>query len=255
MKIFIILLSFLYSNLFYPQTNKTDLEVEYQLFVDAEIVSSMYCTLVANKNASIYHQKNGTAKIGLKESENNEATGVVKPSLIFEPYIRIDNQTKEILFFDVIGSNIFLVKDNYTELSWNISAETKMIGGYKCTKALTDFRGRQWIAWFTTEIPLSFGPWKLYGLPGLILEACDVSNRYNFKLIKITQNKSTLFSKAFSDLMTAKNNIPISFRQFLEDSKEYDDNVFSEIMGHTGGTTERVEMPRNGLELKYEWEK
>lgn len=56
---------------------------------------------------------------------------------------------------------------------WEMSNEQKVILGYTCQKAKTFYLGRHWEAWFTTEIPMSEGPWKLKGLPGLILEAKD----------------------------------------------------------------------------------
>ena len=60
--------------------------------------------------------------------------------------------------------------------SWNLMEDTMNILGYVCQKAETVFRGRQYIAWFAPEIPLQDGPWKLYGLPGLILKV-EVDNR------------------------------------------------------------------------------
>lgn len=63
---------------------------------------------------------------------------------------------------------------------WEIEDSVKTILGYECQKAVTDFRGRHWIAWFAPDIPVSDGPWKLSGLPGLILEAHDIKNHYSF---------------------------------------------------------------------------
>ena len=40
------------------------------------------------------------------------------------------------------------------------------MASFDCQKAECDFRGRRWEAWFTTEIPVGEGPWKLRGLPG-----------------------------------------------------------------------------------------
>lgn len=44
---------------------------------------------------------------------------------------------------------------------------------YKCIKATTRFRGRDYTAWVTKELPINDGPWKFYGLPGLILQIED----------------------------------------------------------------------------------
>ncbi|MDE6810468.1 MAG: GLPGLI family protein [Muribaculaceae bacterium] len=69
--------------------------------------------------------------------------------------------------------------------AWTVTDSTKRILGYECIKVTSDFRGRQWTAWFTPEIPVSDGPWKLHGLPGLILEAYDNQHDYEFDVISI----------------------------------------------------------------------
>jgi GLPGLI family protein len=68
---------------------------------------------------------------------------------------------------------------------WIINSEKKEILGYACQKATTLFRGRTWIAWYTTAIPVNDGPWKLWGLPGLILEANDSKDIYHFTALGI----------------------------------------------------------------------
>ena len=51
------------------------------------------------------------------------------------------------------------------------------------------FKGRTWTAWFTTDIPLDNGPWKLCGLPGLILRAYDAKQQYIFDCVGMKQAK------------------------------------------------------------------
>lgn len=66
---------------------------------------------------------------------------------------------------------------------WYLIDSCKTIGSHLCYLAEADFRGRHWIAWYAPEVPLSHGPWKLSGLPGLIFETYDQSNDYHYRLV------------------------------------------------------------------------
>lgn len=70
---------------------------------------------------------------------------------------------------------------------WKLTADTLTLLGYRCTRATTQFKGRQWTAWFTPDIPVSEGPWKLCGLPGMILKAEDAEGHYRFEANGIEQ--------------------------------------------------------------------
>jgi GLPGLI family protein len=55
---------------------------------------------------------------------------------------------------------------------WKITQESKKIGNYVCYKAIditSKNRKMKPIVWFTPEIPVSFGPLKYNGLPGLVI--------------------------------------------------------------------------------------
>lgn len=82
--------------------------------------------------------------------------------------------------YDKLDSEYFWYPDS-VELDWELGEETKIVLDYECYKATTKFRGRVWHAWFAPEIPLSLGPWKLSGLPGLILEAYDTDRQYIYE--------------------------------------------------------------------------
>lgn len=77
---------------------------------------------------------------------------------------------------------IFLYKDEI-DINWQLIPDKKEIMGYKCQKAIATFRGRSWEAWFTNQIPVSDGPWKFDGLPGLILQLRDQENHFVVSIV------------------------------------------------------------------------
>lgn len=79
-------------------------------------------------------------------------------------------------------------EEDWEKPEWEISDETKEILGYQCFKATADYRGRRWTVWFAPEIPVQDGPWKLCGLPGLILEAVDNHREFHFIANGLMQN-------------------------------------------------------------------
>lgn len=85
---------------------------------------------------------------------------------------------------DAIYHVFYKINEEMAEPQWHVIADSSTtILGYNCTLATTHYKGRDWRVWFTEDIPLDFGPWKLRGLPGLILQASDQTNQYVFKAI------------------------------------------------------------------------
>lgn len=95
-------------------------------------------------------------------------------------YITKFKKTNKIHTYDVASATRFHFSEPYTMPKWELADSVKNILGYECQMAITRFHGRAWTAWFTPEVPVHDGPWKLTGLPGLILEAeCD-GGQYRF---------------------------------------------------------------------------
>ncbi len=240
----------------FAQGKAADVQVEYELSCNTSWPTQMFTTLSISDNISIYQEKYSTA-----HDWKEKAKPVSKGVMVFggtdpeDPYLKIDRNKKEILFFSKIAANNFLVKDNYINLIWEITSETKSIVGYNCVKATTRFRGREWVAWFTPDIPLSFGPWKLHGLPGLIVEAHDTTNKYSIKAVKIEYKKNPVFDKDFSTLMEKKNKQPISYQEFIKDTQEAQENLHRKLNENREATVTVLPVARDGEELEFEWEK
>lgn len=93
--------------------------------------------------------------------------------------------TKEMFFY-----KSYLVEEMAPTLDWKLSKDTLSFSGIKCHKAITTFEGKDWTVWYTPSIPFSGGPWKLNGLPGLILEAYDTNKQVYFQFAGIENAKN-----------------------------------------------------------------
>ena len=74
----------------------------------------------------------------------------------------------------------YLYEESMNLFDWKIENQTDTIAEYVCQKATTSFAGRDYEAWFTTEIPINDGPYKFQGLPGFIVKVQDTKQHYIF---------------------------------------------------------------------------
>ncbi len=95
---------------------------------------------------------------------------------------------KQRLVSERFGSEDYQYWESSTnQAQWAMLPGNKEIMGYKCHRASITLRGRVWNVWFTSEIPFSYGPWKLGGLPGLILEAEEKEGLFSWRAIGISK--------------------------------------------------------------------
>ncbi|MBS1500520.1 MAG: GLPGLI family protein [Bacteroidetes bacterium] len=74
----------------------------------------------------------------------------------------------------------YLIDGVMPAIDWKISGDTATFGGLHCQKATAHFKGRDYTAWFCPDMPLHVGPWKLNGLPGVIVQAYDAKKDVQF---------------------------------------------------------------------------
>jgi GLPGLI family protein len=97
---------------------------------------------------------------------------------------------------DAMGQNYYMYEDTLNNQAWHLEEETQTIIGFHCQKAVCEWRGRSYTAWFTEEIPMSDGPYKFCGLPGLIVQVYDKNREYEWTLLGVqrVQNKEIYLS-------------------------------------------------------------
>lgn len=90
-------------------------------------------------------------------------------------------------YINGIGADILKYEEPLPQLDWTLTDSVKTICGYACHQAKAGLYGRTWTVWYCPELPLSYGPYMLGGLPGLILEAVDVDGFFHFTAVGIGQ--------------------------------------------------------------------
>lgn len=98
-----------------------------------------------------------------------------------------DRQNQTILQLEQLPEqqNFCIVQEELASIEWYFTGQSKSLQGFTCLEAYGQFAGRKYTIWFTDSISSYFGPWKLHGLPGLVLEAYDESREVNFYAKKI----------------------------------------------------------------------
>ena len=154
------------------------------------------------------------------------------------------------------GSKRYLTEDNSPKITWNLKNESKEILGYKCYKAEGAFRGRNWIAWYTPQIASQLGPWKIGGLPGLVLEAYTDKDEYKYTARRILTNSSLPIPQGITEYIKEKKENIIPFKEYIEKENEFIMSLSSEQLSSmpTGTTLVKEPVRHAQIESIFEWE-
>lgn len=139
-------------------------------------------------------------------------------------YVEKDRVNKKLKVYDRKAGNLYQYEEPFGEQQWIIVEDsTKNILGFDCLFAYSDYHGRRWNVWFTPEIPIQDGPWKLYGLPGIIL-AADGGDDFVVEALEIgstSQNIPAVYSEDDYDKGER--------RRILADHEHYINNFLSRL--------------------------
>ena len=158
--------------------NKTDIKTENAYLDIAQDKSIFYSENRIKRDSIMQKAFQGG---GGRGSINRDQMEGLKSNINYS--VEKDKANQKTYFKDRIGRDIYSYEED-RPLNWKISSETTKIGEYKVQKAETDFAGRKWTAWFTTDLPYQDGPYKFGGLPGLIVKVEDDKGDYSFDLMK-----------------------------------------------------------------------
>lgn len=185
----IFLTFFLFTQILYAQNKRFIYQYKYvpdstnQSNVLKEV---MFLDISNNKSLFYSHKKNIEDSISIAQGAKGKFY-IPNADIIY----KIEKVYPDKIYFRTTdyGLDKIKVEDN-RKIEWKIFPDKQKIGEYKTQKATTNFGGRQWTAWFSTDITIQDGPYKFNGLPGLIIKIEDNNRQHEFELVGI-KNIST----------------------------------------------------------------
>lgn len=147
----------------------------------------------------------------------------MRNDMFFDQAVSLNVPKGKVTVYSVITPNYYSYTESGSPISWNFAEETDTVCGYTCQKAVGEYGGRTWTVWYSTEIPVSFGPWKLCGLPGLVLAAKDAEGIHQFKAITFRKSCTPMNLKPYA------NAIKTSREQFVKSKNKFEQNPMGNI--------------------------
>ena len=213
--------------------NRFFYELSFKPKKDSAKIEKVMTTLDITKDKSLYRDFTLVAQDSILkvEVEAMQKAGVFKDisksfktpkfsEKIYKFYPEMKIQYMEKIVNGFTPQNIAYNED--VNFNWSILSDKVKIGTYTTQKATTEFGGRKWTAWFSTDIPFQDGPYKFYGLPGLIVKIEDDGGNYSWEL------KGNKKIENFSDITYAET-ISGSGGKTLEMPREKFEKTFNEF--------------------------
>ena len=124
----------------------------------------------------------------IRTMENN---GTLGRTVSFAVYKHLPAMN-ELTYTDEIFRYLYYYEQELPAIDWQMQNADSVVCGYSCSKAVGEWRGRRWTVWYSMDIPIDDGPWKLQGLPGLILHAEDAQGDFFFTCVGIEEKRSPI---------------------------------------------------------------
>ena len=153
-------------------------------------------------------------------------------AFFFDQIIYQNNPKGKITVQSIITPNFYNYEENRHPVKWTIKEGDDTVCGYPCRIAQGEYGGRTWIVKYAPEIPTQNGPWKLTGLPGLILDAIDTEGTHHFSAVTFRTGAVAITS------LNKKGSITTSREKFIYAKNKFEENPIGNIPPESIGEME-----------------
>lgn len=139
--------------------------------------------------------KEVACSMGLALHDGIRGAEKVKEQQQFVPLCYQNYPKGQLTALETMPFNRFKTEEKMDAMRWDLLSEQDSVCGFACQKASCTYYGRQWTVWFTKDIPSQTGPWRLHGLPGLILKA-EADSTHLFVCRELRREKEPIVFRA-----------------------------------------------------------
>lgn len=196
--------------------------------------------------------KPGNRRIRFSPEEQDEYRDAGEGSLSFEVFC--DSKSGKLTYFNEMPG-YFSKRIAYTEIypaiTWEMGTRLDSINGFLCFDAKATYGGRKWHVWFTPDVPSNAGPWKLCGLPGLILLAEDDKLHYRFECLFLGYEKIPIVMYDIpTDNMSKRQWLRIEKGMYQSPYHYFSNGGKAVLSSSNGDLDESWTIPYNPIELE-----
>jgi GLPGLI family protein len=168
-------------------TNKNSLRNDQMYLQIGSRLSKFTCANYYLTDSSLYLMQSKKLDSYTIIAEVRKSQKGVRNSTIAMYRIYKNYPGKGVMSFTAFDDKYYKVEQKMA-MKWKLDTQNDMvILGYTCQRASISYAGRDWVAWYSPQIPLAEGPYKFNGLPGLILKISDTKNLHCFTLNAINR--------------------------------------------------------------------
>lgn len=258
--LFIIVFAFANAQDSKETANRFFYELSFKPKQDSTRIDKVMTILDITSKKSIYQDytlssQDSIIKVAVEEMEKSKAWKDMSKMIRMPKFTyKISKSYPEMKqeYIDRISLNLFGYEENI-KFNWKILNEKEKIGEYNTQKATTEFGGRKWTAWFSTDIPFPDGPYKFNGLPGLIIKIEDSAKDYAWNLSgnkKISNYEELSYSEKINAKYGMSSQVTTTTKEKFDKSYgSYKQDPMREFRSHVTPEMSNMKMPGSDITI------
>lgn len=197
-----------------------------------------YCMLQIGTGIGKFYDYSAYQTDSVKQADRNEQVlssyklREQRNAFFFDQIIYQNNPKGKMTVQGIITPNFYNYEEKRYPVKWTMKNGVDTICGYKCRIAQGEYGGKTWIVKYAPEIPIQNGPWKLTGLPGLILDATDYEGIHHFSAVTFRSSSVNITP------LNNKGRIATSREKFIQAKNKFEENPIGNIPPESIGEME-----------------